>query len=99
MDLKNTEKLVNAILFYNPETRDSDDLLYLKIIEWNGLDNTNVRDFFKNRAKTQIPPFETVRRTRQKVQAANPELRGSKRVEKERIKLQQTYKEYALKEN
>lgn len=42
-----------------------------------------------------LPPFESIRRTRQKVQADNPELRADFKVEEIRMELQREYIEYA----
>lgn len=98
MDIVNTEKIVRAILFTFPESRDSDDLLYSKVIRNYGAEGYSVEEFLAHRSELNVPPFETVRRTRQKLQAAYPDLRGKRYVEKKRKELEKEYKTYALKE-
>ena len=74
--LKNTTKIVKEILQAYPDTRNSDNLLYIKVCEilnsaalnkpfWIVL--ANLKDW-------DLPGFETVRRARQKLQATYPEL-------------------------
>ena len=45
-----------------------------------------------------LPGFETVRRSRQKVQADNPELAGSEAVRRKRAKKETVYREFATSE-
>ena len=46
-------------------------------------------------ASYNLPSFETVRRTRQKVQQTFPELAGTERVEAMRTAKEEDYKKYA----
>lgn len=82
-----TKNLVHKILIEEPRTRNSDDLLYLSVIRHisaiNGvrLEDLRVIDFLSDKqVKQQFPPFETVRRTRQKVQEKNPSLQATEGV-------------------
>ena len=77
------KKSIEGILQGCPETRDSDDALYIEIIREFGMERMNVAEFFTKRKILGIPPFETVRRTRQKVQAEHPELKGQRAAERE----------------
>ena len=77
------KKSIEGILQGCPETRDSDDALYLELIREFAAEHLTVAEFFKKRAALGIPPFETVRRSRQKVQAEHPELKGHRVLERE----------------
>ena len=48
-----------------------------------------------NRKVFGLPAFESVRRTRQKLQAAHPELAGDSNVEAQRMLNEGVFKEYA----
>ncbi len=78
-EISRTHKLVKEILETDPKTRNSDDLLYLDIIERSCPLKTTIGSLFRNREYLGIPPYETVRRTRQKIQAEHPELRGDEK--------------------
>ena len=93
--------LVKNILEDEPQTRNSDNLLYLRILgvfaEYKGINlkNISVPYFLENSQKIGFPNFETVRRTRQKVQAKNEHLKGVKAVRSKRKKNEAIYKEFA----
>lgn len=83
----NTKNLVHRILVEEPRTRNSDNLLYLSVIRHvsavNGvnLEELKVVDFLSdNLIKKEFPPFETVRRARQRVQEKNPSLQATEGV-------------------
>lgn len=96
-ELKNTTKLVKEILRSCPDTRNSDDLLFVKVCERiNPLSiNFSFATVLLNRKEWELPAFESVRRTRQKVQAEHPELAGNSTVEGHRKVNEQIFKEYA----
>lgn len=94
IDLMTTKDIVAELLEEDPRTRDSDDILYLQIIRRNGLSGVSVDHFFQNRKSMGIPPFESVRRARQKVQEENPELCGKNKEQREEA--QKAYYEFAL---
>lgn len=85
--------LVKMILATIEEARDDDDRLYLEIIKCCHAENMTVEAFLTGRKAAGIPPFETVRRARQKAQAECPELRG-KRTE-ERKEAEKVYFDFA----
>lgn len=99
--IKTTSDLVHEILKAEPECRNSDNILYLRVIQiigkQNGIDvnNMSVPSLFRNMAAMKLPAFETVRRTRQKIQECNPELRAVDTVEAYRSVLEEEYKDYA----
>ena len=84
---------IERLLEAKKELRDDDDLLYLEIIREHGKSGVSVDHFLQNRKSMGIPPFETVRRARQKAQAENPELKGTK-VESRR-EAEEKYLEFA----
>ena len=98
--LKSMEALVKEILESDPTTRNDDDYLYTKVCDCISFENGcslslfDSRYFLMNRRRLGFPPFETVRRSRQKVQRAFPALRASKNVEKQRAVNEKIYKEY-----
>lgn len=92
--LYDVQKEVEAILESNPETRDSDDILYFKFI--TGINPMlTTHDVFINRERYGLPPYESVRRTRQKLQEKRPDLRGTKRIQQLRKEREAEFLEYA----
>lgn len=96
-DLKTTAELVKKILEERPEARNSDYVLYSIICE-----KTNKKvlslpfDMVLSLLdKRKIPNFETIRRTRQKVQEEFPELKGSKKTRQARAKNEVAFREFA----
>ena len=86
--MKDINDIVTSVLTCHEETRDSD----FKLICWVcSVTNPDVmsQPFSKvlwNYQKYNLPSFETIRRTRQKLQHDHPELRGKlyeKRMEKQ----------------
>lgn len=100
-DLKNTTALVKSILEHDERCRNSDSFLYLKVLsivaEQKGirLDSVSIPHFLLQHHGTNFPIFESVRRARQKVQAANPELAACDRVEGLRTENEAMFLAYA----
>lgn len=96
-NLQNIKAMVKAVLEEEPQTRNSDSLLYLHVLKKVGdnLLSMSVRDFLANMGESDAPPFESVRRTRQKVQAEYPWLAASPKVGEFRTENEQIYKEFA----
>lgn len=99
--LKTTKNLVKSILEQNKQTRSSDSYLYLKVIEHYGKEyNTDICsmpiiDFLNGGCDIPVPPFESVRRSRQKVQAECPHLAASPEVEIFRAENEDVYRDFA----
>lgn len=95
--LKSVTKIVKEILTNDSETRNDDDLLYLTLcnILAPGIAKNSFSTVFLFRRNMGLPSFETVRRSRQKIQATYPELKGTKRVRKARKAKEKEYREYA----
>lgn len=100
-ELKTTAKLVKAILEDDKQCRNSDSFLYLKVIEHiaeqKGVDlfGISVPVFLCTMRSYGFPPFESVRRSRQKVQAEFPELAASERVSGLRMINETEYRQFA----
>lgn len=101
-DLKTTTALVKAILEEDKQCRNSDSFLYLKVLEILGkqkgidINTMSIPYFLLNLQGTAFPGFETVRRTRQKVQQHHPELSACEAVQAGRMENEQEYRAYAL---
>ena len=93
--------MVKLALTVCPETRNSDSFLYLKIIEQMAIDKgmniqqISLPSFLENYARWGFPPFETVRRTRQKIQEKFPELASNETVAAFREEKEEVFREYA----
>ena len=100
-NLRETTRLVKYLLEHIPETRSSDDYLYycvcVRVGNANGFD-INTLPFWEatiHRDKLGIPARESVRRARQKLQHAHPELCGTEQVEAYRLMREKEFYEYA----
>lgn len=96
-NLKTIEGKVKAILQKDEEARNDDMLLYLKVCN-SCLKNTGAMPFAEVMAQYKnlgLPNFESVGRTRRKLQAKYPELAGNVRVKKLRKTREQAYRQYA----
>jgi len=87
-------KEVENLLETKPETRDSDDVLYFSLIT-SLQPGLTTYDVFVHRERYGLPPYESVRRSRQKLQANRPDLRGSKKVRELRREREEEYLEFA----
>jgi hypothetical protein len=103
MKLVNTAYLVKQILTEMPEARDDDYLLWLKVIE-RVSETLNIPDYTKTipfglflaTAKySKLPHFETVSRTRRKIQEKFPELRATAETQAARSELEESYRDFA----
>lgn len=100
-ELQTVTTLVKFLLTNYTQARNSDSFLYLKVIESQAYDkginlNTlSVIKFLTNSAELGFAPFETVRRTRQKVQREFPELAACSEVQELRYENEQAYREFA----
>lgn len=98
-ELKATTELVKQLLEKIPATRDNDDYLYYKVCEARNKSCLHLpfSMVIMNRKQYKLPAFESVRRTRQKLQEHNPELAACDTVEGFRIINEQEFREYARK--
>ena len=102
-ELKTTTKIVKKILEQDERARSSDSFLYLRVLgflgEKNGFDinSVSITTFLLKMSEWGFPAFETVRRTRQKIQQHFPELAGNTKVEEQRIMNEEAFREFARK--
>ena len=90
--LKEIKTLVFNELATDPATRNSDRLLIRNIYRnYFGINGDSFEDVILN---AELPSFETIRRTRQKLQRENPKLRADKDVQSVRDDLEETFREY-----
>lgn len=100
-ELYTTTELVRELLTNDTRTRNSDNYLYLKVLQVVGqqkgidINNMSVARFFHCLTSYGFPAFETVRRTRQKLQEHNPELAGNSEVEAQRELNEEVFRDYA----
>ena len=101
LDLKNTTALVKSILEQDKQCRNSDSFLYLKVLSVIGkqkgidIEKMSIPYFLLNLHGAGFPGFETVRRTRQKLQQHHPELAACEAVEGFRAVNEQEFRAYA----
>lgn len=104
-ELKSTTDLVKYILQKYPQTRNSDNELYLKVLtvlgNHNGIliSDMPVTVFFRNLKEYGFPSLETVGRVRRKLVETHPELAGNSTVEAQRILNEETFRDYARQVN
>ena len=102
LNLKGTSALVEHLLRTDKQTRSSDSLLYLKVLQHHAVEkNMDLQKiplpvFLLNMNDWGYPPFESIRRARQKAQAKFPELAASEKVAEFRSENEQKYRAFAL---
>ncbi len=100
-ELKTTHNVVMTVLQEQPRTRNNDNLLYYTVCKIIGLkngvniDSMSMPTFFLRMKEYNIPGFETVRRSRQKIQAEHPELAAESNVESGRMMNEEAFRKYA----
>lgn len=100
-DLQTTKDLVQSILERDEKARDNDNYLYFRVLntiadeENINLGEIYVIDFLLNLRTSPFPPFESVRRTRQKVQEKCPWLCACEEVEQARAAQENVYIDFA----
>ena len=100
-ELKTTTALVKAILIEDKQARNSDSFLYFKVLKKVGfeknidIDSMSVTTFLLKLSNSPFPPFESVRRARQKLQAEFPELSGNREVQEHREANEAAFRDYA----
>lgn len=92
--VRDVTRKVEAVLRQYPDTRSDDRKLIQTVYgKYYGIDYyTPFGAVLKN---NKLPPFETIRRARQKIQETNEDLRAVPKVEASRIAMQEEYLEYA----
>ena len=100
MELKTVKKMVEKLLKENLILRGDDDLLFCEICRQIKPETQlmSVCEFFLMRKKMGLPSFESVRRSRQKVQEEHPELKLCERVQESRKRQEEKFYNFATKQ-
>ena len=83
-NLRTLTELVKTILEQQPETRSSDNLLYIEVLRRctnQRVLNMPVWMFYENLTEWHLPSIETVGRCRRKAQQENPHLKATAEVQ------------------
>lgn len=100
MKLRNMTELVRTIMEQQPETRSSDNLLYIEVLKRctsQNVLNMPVWAFYQHQREWQLPSIETVGRCRRKAQQENPHLKAKPEVEGFRYDNETKFIEFAVK--
>lgn len=94
--LRKTTVLVKSILECNPNTRNSDSLLYIEVCKKLNpeVEHWLFFDVLRNQSELGLPSIETVGRCRRKVVETYPELAGCSDVEAQRILNEEEFIDY-----
>ena len=95
--IKSVESLVKVILMQSKKARNSDDALYICVVRKV---NPNLLkmpfiNVMENTRSLGLPSYETVSRTRRKIQAEHPELWSDKTMKAYRESLEKDFEDYA----
>ena len=98
--IKSVEKLAKQVLTENEAAREDDFRLVYEVykIIFPNIDNLSFKDVMLNHKVYNLPYFESVRRTRQKLQNKFPELQARKEVVEARSQEEVEYRNYALED-
>ena len=96
-ELRKVKDIVTEILEHDRKARNDDAYLYLLVVsKFNRYaPDYSLELFLTDPMFNDIPCFETVRRSRQRVQALRPELASDKRIKKLRHEQEQDYRDFA----
>ena len=101
MKLKKISNLVHEILINEPACRNSDNILYWRVLQVLGTEKgidvskMSVPTLLFHMREYGLPSIESVGRARRKIQEHNPELSAEATVEAYREVLEDEYREYA----
>ena len=93
-EFKRTRAIVKANLEECPKSRNSDNVLYTKVVEKlnKGALNKPFAEVMFTLEELGLPCFETVRRTRQKLQADFPDLQACDAVQDFRTEREEEFR-------
>lgn len=92
------EPVVKRVLEEKPYTRGDDFTLVYEVFKefLPNIDELSFKDVMLNHKEYGLPYFESVRRTRPKLQNMYPELLPPKEVQEQRMVQEEEYRDYAL---
>lgn len=100
-ELMTTKALVKSILEQDAMARNCDNYLYLKVLgvvaheKDKDILRVPVSEFLIHSSEWGVPPFETVRRTRQYIQRKNPALSACETVKEFRDENETDFRDFA----
>jgi len=96
-EIKTTQEIVKEVLESDIAARNSDDyLIYAVCRRINPVClGMSFETVIRHRRDLGLPVFETIRRTGQRMREKYPELAGNGRVEAQRKKSEEVFKDYA----
>lgn len=97
MELRTTKKIIYDLLKENKELRGNDDLLIVSVYKTINpfISSYGFETVLKERKQMGLPSFEAIRRSRAKIQAEYPELKGDERIQREREQAEYKYRDFA----
>lgn len=97
MNLKQTKTLVRYILSKYEDARNSDMALYLRVCEIRNEQSLTMPfyEVLQNLKELNLPPFESVRRARQKVQEENAVFDADEIIQRYRAENEAEYRAFA----
>lgn len=98
-NLNTLTDLVKTILEQQPETRSSDNLLYIEVLartSGQNVLNMPVWAFYENLREWKLPSIETVGRCRRKAQQENPHLKATAEVQGFRCDKESEFRKFAV---
>lgn len=96
-ELINTTNIVKNILEEHQQARNNDDYLYCMVCEKINANSVTLpfAQVMQNRKDLGLPGFETVTRSRRKIQEHYPELAGCAKVKEARKENEDNFKKFA----
>lgn len=101
-EMTQLQERVRSILLTDERTRNSDDRLYIAIVNQicgeKEIDpsSISISKFFTTRKEYGFPSYESVGRARRKLQEHDESLRADEKVEQARILRAEDFKEWAI---
>ena len=96
-EIETTERIVKKILIKDKKARNSDNYLYIKVIKYlnNGAEERPFNEVMINLKKMGLPCYETVSRTRRRIQAEHPELWSDATIKRYREEAEKDFEDYS----
>lgn len=97
IELNRIQYMVYEILRDNEDCRNSDNWLYLEVLEKHDINvlGMSIDNFFRHFSDYDVPRFESVARARRKVQELYPELKSKEPVRTWRKENETAFRNYS----
>lgn len=92
--------LIKFLLSTEPELRDSDNKLVKRVYEIYRVDIHNIpfSEVVDRITRNEIPSFESIGRSRRKIQEQNDDLKSSLVIQKQKQRIENEFRNFALSE-